>query len=211
MRTETGRIAHLLHEAEPEPTPLQRQITDLGRTLAIIAGAVVPVVFVLGLLRGQSFGDLFVSAVSPAVAAIPEGLPAVVTFTLAMGAARLARKGAIVKRLSSVETLGSTSQICTDKTGTLTLNQMTARTLLIAGRRCTVSGEGYSTAGEIRSIDGSAPPSSALKAMAQEAMALCSDSELRHGDVVGEPTEGATRPPCARPTSASRWVSPGRR
>ena len=99
-------------------------------------------VFVLGLVRGQDFEDLFVRAVSLAVAAIPEGLPAVVAFTLAMGAGRLAKRGAIVKRLASVETLGSTSQICTDKTGTLTLNQMTAREMRLAGRRFTVSGAG---------------------------------------------------------------------
>ena len=99
----------------------------------MIAGGVIVVVFVLGLVRGQDFAALFVSAVSLAVAAIPEGLPAVVAFTLAMGTTRLARRGAIVKRLASVETLGSTSQICTDKTGTLTLNQMTAQELRMAG------------------------------------------------------------------------------
>ena len=195
MRTETGRIAHLLHDAEPDPTPLQVQITGLSRTLAIIAGAVVPIVFALGLLRGQDFGDLFVSAVSLAVAAIPEGLPAVVTFTLAMGAARLAKRGAVVKRLASVETLGSTSQICTDKTGTLTLNQMTARRIVVGGHRFTVSGEGYSTQGEIRSDEdesrSGAPPAEAPLAEALTAMALCTDSELRDGDVVGDPTEGA--------------------
>jgi P-type Ca2+ transporter type 2C len=133
MDTEIGRIAGMLHETEPEPTPLQRQIDALSRTLALIAGGVIVVVFVLGLVRGQDLAALFVSAVSLAVAAIPEGLPAVVAFTLAMGTTRLARQGAIVKRLASVETLGSTSQVCTDKTGTLTLNQMTAQELRMAG------------------------------------------------------------------------------
>ncbi len=189
MRTETGRIAHLLHSAEPGPTPLQAQITGLSRTLAIIAAAVVPVVFGLGLLRGQEFGALFVSAVSLAVAAIPEGLPAVVTFTLAMGASRLAKRGAVVKRLASVETLGSTSQICTDKTGTLTLNQMTARELVVAGQRLTVTGGGYSTEGAVRSVDGSPVPETVGETAV--AVALCSDAELRDGDVVGDPTEGA--------------------
>ncbi|MHA6781911.1 cation-translocating P-type ATPase [Pseudonocardia saturnea] len=190
MQTETGRIAHLLHDAEPDPTPLQVQITSLSRTLAIIAGAVVPIVFALGLLRGQDFGDLFVSAVSLAVAAIPEGLPAVVTFTLAMGASRLAKRGAVVKRLAAVETLGSTSQICTDKTGTLTLNQMTARRIVVAGHRFTVSGEGYSTEGAIGSDDGPSRSGAELDE-ALTAMALCTDSELRDGEVVGDPTEGA--------------------
>jgi Ca2+-transporting ATPase len=189
MMTETGRIAGLLREAEPADTPLQRQINALGRTLAVVAGVVIVVVFVLGLIRGQDFGELFVSAVSLAVAAIPEGLPAVVAFTLAMGTGRLARRGAIVKRLASVETLGSTSQICTDKTGTLTLNQMTARELRLAGRRFTVSGEGYSTDGRIRSTDGSPVPSTLDDALI--AMALCTDAVLRDGEVVGDPTEGA--------------------
>ena len=189
MQTETGRIAHMLHQAKPGPTPLQRQIDTLSRTLAIIAGCVIVVVFILGLIRAQPFDALFVSAVSLAVAAIPEGLPAVVAFTLAMGTGRLAKRGAIVKRLASVETLGSTSQICTDKTGTLTLNQMTARELLLASRRFTVSGEGYSTEGRIRTTDGSPTPDTLVEAL--RPMALCSEAVLRDGDIVGDPTEGA--------------------
>ncbi|MEU8398339.1 cation-translocating P-type ATPase [Nonomuraea sp. NPDC048892] len=189
MDTEIGRIADLLHAARPGPTPLQRQIDGLGRTLAVIAGFVIVAVFVLGLVRGQDFGTLFVSAVSLAVAAIPEGLPAVVAFTLAMGAGRLARRGAIVKRLASVETLGSTSQICTDKTGTLTLNQMTVREMLLAGRRFTVSGEGYTPDGRIRTTDGSPLPATLDDPLI--AVALCSDAVLRDGQVVGDPTEGA--------------------
>lgn len=189
MATEIGGIAGMLHGAQPGPTPLQRQIGSLGRTLALIAGIVIVVVFALGLVRGQPFGELFVSAVSLAVAAIPEGLPAVVAFTLAMGAGRLARRGAIVKRLASVETLGSTSQICTDKTGTLTLNQMTAREILLAGRRFTVSGQGYTTDGRIRTTDGSPLPATLDHALI--AMALCSDAVLRDGEVLGDPTEGA--------------------
>ena len=189
MATETGRIAHMLHQAEPEPTPLQRQTDRLGRTLALIAGSIIIVVFVLGLVRGYDLHEQFVSAVSLAVAAIPEGLPAVVAFTLAMGASRLARQDAIVKRLAAVETLGSTSQICTDKTGTLTLNQMTAREILLARRRFTFSGEGYSTDGRIRTTDGSPLPATLGNALT--AMALCTDAVLRNGEVVGDPTEGA--------------------
>ena len=189
MHTETGRIANLLSGAEPGPTPLQRQINALSRTLAIIAGVVIAIVFGLGLLRGQDFGELFISAVSLAVAAIPEGLPAVVAFTLAMGTGRLAKRGAIVKRLASVETLGSTSQICTDKTGTLTLNEMTAREVVVAARHFTVSGEGYSTDGRIRTTDGTRRPDTVDEALI--AMALCTDAVLRDGELVGDPTEGA--------------------
>ena len=147
-------------------------------------------VFVLGLVRGQDFAELFVSAVSLAVAAIPEGLPAVVAFTLAMGTTRLARRGAIVKRLASVETLGSTSQICTDKTGTLTLNQMTARELRMAGPPVH-----RLRAGLLAPRAGSGPPTARRCRPTVEdallAMALCTDSELRDGEVVGDPTEGA--------------------
>ncbi|MFC4057656.1 cation-translocating P-type ATPase [Planomonospora corallina] len=189
MATETGHIAGMLTGAKPEPTPLQRQIDTLSRTLALVAGVVVLVVAVLGVVRGQEFGELFVTAVSLAVAAIPEGLPAVVAFTLAMGTGRLARRGAIVKKLASVETLGSTSQICTDKTGTLTLNEMTARELIVAGRRFTVSGRGYSTEGRIRTTDGTPLPATLDEALL--AMALCTDAVLRDGEVVGDPTEGA--------------------
>ncbi|MFD0212846.1 cation-translocating P-type ATPase [Streptomyces hirsutus] len=189
MSTETGRIADMLHSAKPGPTPLQRQIDTLSRTLALIAGLVIALVFVLGLVRGQDFGDLFISAVSLAVAAIPEGLPAVVAFTLAMGTGRMAKKGAIVKKLASVETLGSTTQICTDKTGTLTLNQMTAREMLLAGRRLTLSGEGYSSEGRIRTTDGQPLPQTLDHALT--AMGLCTDAVIRDGEVVGDPTEGA--------------------
>ncbi|WP_351231243.1 HAD-IC family P-type ATPase [Streptomyces sp. NPDC002133] len=189
MDTETGRIADMLHSAKPGPTPLQRQIDALSRTLALIAGLVIALVFILGLLRGQDFGDLFISAVSLAVAAIPEGLPAVVAFTLAMGTGRMAKKGAIVKKLASVETLGSTTQICTDKTGTLTLNQMTAREMLLAGRRLTLSGEGYSSQGRIHTTDGQPLPQTLDHALT--AMALCTDAVIRDGEVVGDPTEGA--------------------
>jgi Ca2+-transporting ATPase len=189
MATETGKIARMLSATERAPTPLQRQIDSLSKTLAAIAGVVIVVVIVLGLLRGQPFESLFVGAVSLAVAAIPEGLPAVVAFTLAMGAGRLAKQGAIIKRLASVETLGSTGHICTDKTGTLTLNQMTARELLVAGRRFTVSGEGYALDGRIRTVDGSPLPATLDQALLP--MALCTDAALRDGELVGDPTEGA--------------------
>lgn len=192
MGTEIGRIADMLAGTTTEKTPLQRQIDQLARMLTGGALAVVLVVVLLGLLRGQAVGDLVLTAVSLAVATIPEGLTAVVAFTLAMGASRLARRGAIVKRLSAVETLGSTAHICTDKTGTLTLNQMTAREVRIAGHAITVSGEGYSTDGELA---GDVPTAGTDLGRRIEdawwAMALCNDASVEDGELVGDPTEGA--------------------
>jgi Ca2+-transporting ATPase len=188
MDTQMGAIAGLLEAAKAERTPLQRQIDQLAATLTAVAGVVVLIVFALGLLRGQPFTQLFLTAVSLAVATIPEGLPAVVAFTLAMGATRLARRGAIIKRLAAVETLGSTSHICTDKTGTLTLNEMTVRVLHAAGRTFTVSGQGYATSGQIRSTDGDPVPP---LHDALVAMALSGDAVLHDGELVGDPTEGA--------------------
>lgn len=188
MGTEIGRVADLLSTAGGEDTPLQRQIAQLATLLTVVAGAVVVVAFVLGLVRGTPVSELFLTAVSLAVATIPEGLTAVVAFTLAMGAQRLARRGAIVKDLSSVETLGATSHIGTDKTGTLTLNQMTARELYAGEQRYEITGEGYATEGDLRPTgDGPAPDLTAALA----AMALCGDAVVRDGELVGDPTEGA--------------------
>ncbi|PXW25879.1 UNVERIFIED_CONTAM: Ca2+-transporting ATPase [Williamsia faeni] len=188
MDTEIGAIATLLGEAGGDKTPLQRRIDRLAQTLTIIALVVVTLVFAMGLINGDSWTDLLLTAVSLAVATIPEGLPAVVAFTLAMGASRLAQRGAIVKQLSAVETLGSTADIATDKTGTLTLNQMTVRRLHIVGRGFRVSGEGYATTGEILIGDGLPLPD---LTDALTAMALCNDSSIHEGTLVGDPTEGA--------------------
>ncbi|MPV35816.1 cation-translocating P-type ATPase [Georgenia subflava] len=188
MGTEIGRVAGMLGTAGQETTPLQRRIAQLAKLLSVVAGVVVLIVFVLGLLRGAALEDLFLTAVSLAVATIPEGLTAVVAFTLAMGASRLARRGAIIKSLSSVETLGSTAHIATDKTGTLTLNQMTARVLFAEQRVFEVSGEGYGTDGEIR-VTGEEPAPDVRAALL--AMALAADAEVHDGELVGDPTEGA--------------------
>jgi Ca2+-transporting ATPase len=127
--TEIGKVAGMLERAEPVETPLQREIDALGRRLTLVAGVAVTVVFALGFLRDTSVADKMLNAIALAVAAIPEGLPAVLTLTLAVGTHQLAKRRAIVKRLASVETLGATTVICTDKTGTLTLNRMTVREL----------------------------------------------------------------------------------
>jgi P-type Ca2+ transporter type 2C len=156
MGTEIGHIANLLATTEADKTPLQKQLDGLSKIIASIAGVALLLVIVLGLVRGESFDTLFITGVALAVAAIPTGLPAVVTALLSIGTREIARRNAIVKRLPAVETLGSTSVICSDKTGTLTLNKMTARELAIPGQhRFTVSGEGYSTEGEIRHVGGS--------------------------------------------------------
>ncbi|MDM7490661.1 cation-translocating P-type ATPase [Rhodococcus sp. CSLK01-03] len=188
MQTEIGAIATLLGTAGVEKTPLQRRIDQLAKTLTVVALTVVAVVFVLGLLRGQSWSDLLITAVSLAVATIPEGLTAVVAFTLAMGASRLAARGAIVKRLAAVETLGSTTHIATDKTGTLTLNEMTVQRLLARGRSFRVTGTGYETNGKILVGDGLPAPDLTAPLLG---MALCNDAVVRDGVLVGDPTEGA--------------------
>jgi P-type Ca2+ transporter type 2C len=188
MGTEMGRISGLLDAAQESATPLQMQLDALGKRLALIAGVVVSLIFVFGILRGDPLVQTIMTSIALAVAAIPEGLPAVVTVTLAIGMHRMARNRAIVKKLAAVETLGSTTVICSDKTGTLTLNQMTARTLFFRGRRFAVSGEGYSGEGVI-SAGESDPLPDFLPLLI--AAALCSDSRLRDGQLIGDPTEGA--------------------
>jgi Ca2+-transporting ATPase len=185
MNTEMGRIAAMIAEAPDGETPLQRQLDALGKRLAAIAGVVVVLIFALTVLRGTPWSEAAMTAVALAVAAVPEGLPAVVTVTLAIGMWRMARKRAILKKLASVETLGSTTVICTDKTGTLTLNQMTARAGWYAGRRFSVSGEGYRSEGRIDCDD--CPDLRPLLLP----MALCTESRVRDGRLVGDPTEGA--------------------
>jgi len=187
MNTELGLLAGMLVEVEETPTPLQIQLDHLGKRLALIAGIVVVFMLIAGLLRGEPWVIMVMTAIALAVAAIPEGLPAVVTVTLAIGLQRMARNQAIVKRLAAVETLGCTSVICSDKTGTLTVNQMTARKLYTSGQHLKVSGEGYDTAGEITGSNPSLPDLEHLL----KPVALCNDSELRAGKVIGDPMDGA--------------------
>jgi P-type Ca2+ transporter type 2C len=188
MDTEIGHIADLLATTETDKTPLQKQLDGLSKIIAAIAGVALVLVIVLGLVRGQSFDTLFITGVALAVAAIPTGLPAVVTALLSIGTREIARRNAIVKRLPAVETLGSTSVICSDKTGTLTLNKMTARELAVPGQhRFTVSGEGYSTDGEIKHVGGLNIDLDPYLLP----MALCADAVLDGDSLIGDPTEGA--------------------
>ena len=188
MGTEIGHIADMLATTESEKTPLQRQLDGLSKVIAAIAGVALLLVVALGLIRGESFDTLFVTGVTLAVAAIPTGLPAVVTALLSIGTREIARRNAIVKRLPAVETLGATSAICSDKTGTLTLNKMTAREMAIPGQnRFTVSGEGYGTGGEIKHVGGSRIDLDAYLLP----MVLCADAVLDGDSLIGDPTEGA--------------------
>jgi Ca2+-transporting ATPase len=186
MATEMGKLAGMIAASPEAETPLQKQLDTLGKKLAVIAGVVVTLIFALDYLRDVKWIEAAMTAVALAVAAIPEGLPAVVTVTLAIGMWRMAKNRAILKKLSAVETLGSTTVICSDKTGTLTMNQMTARAGWFAGSRFTVSGEGYLPVGEIR-LDASAPE---LRPFLLP-MSLCTESRVRDGTLIGDPTEGA--------------------
>lgn len=198
-QTELGKIAALIHreaQVEQEETPLQRRLEHLGHTLLWLSLGIVGVVFLLGVLRGVPLVNMFLTAVSLAVAAIPEGLPAVVTITLALGVTRMVKRHALIRRLPAVETLGSTTVICSDKTGTLTKNEMTVTTLYQGGESFTLTGEGYVPDGEIRS-DGE-PMTVALKPGLRallRASVLCNGSDLRLEaflwHIVGDPTEGA--------------------
>ena len=183
MRTEIGRIAELIQEVGDEQTPLQRRLDTLGRTLVVAALTIVGIVFAVGLLRGEELRLMFLTAVSLAVAAAPEGLPAVVTIALALGAQRMLARNALIRKLPAVETLGSVTVICSDKTGTLTQNRMTVRWIELPEREIDLEGDGA----------GEDDPEVALLLAAA---ALCNDAVLETDDgggrkAVGDPTEAA--------------------
>ena len=188
MATEVGHISRMLQAEQAAKTPLTRQLDKLTRQILWIAGFALIVSMALNLARGDTFTVVFTAAVAFAIGAIPENLPAVVTAILAAGTQALARAGAIMKRLQSTETLGSTSAINSDKTGTLTLNQMTAVQMAVVGRRYTIEGKGYSADGQITRVAGQAeiPMDQFLMPMV-----LASDAVLSDGEMIGHPTEGA--------------------
>ncbi|HKI97607.1 MAG TPA: HAD-IC family P-type ATPase [bacterium] len=188
-QTQIGHLADRLAEEPEGATPLQRQLDGLGKRLSAVAGVIIAVIFALGIWRGTALADVVLNAIALAVAAIPEGLPAVVTVTLALGMQRMVRQRAIVKRLSAVETLGSTTVICSDKTGTLTMNQMTVRAGYYRGERFTATGEGYRPNGEL-TLDGGHDGPIDWEALLHP-MALCNDSNVQEGRLIGDPTEGA--------------------
>jgi len=194
--TEVGRISHLISEAEEIATPLTRKIAQFSKVLLFVILGLAVVTAVVGMIRGEAAVDMFLAAVALAVAAIPEGLPAAVTITLAIGVSRMARRRAIIRKLPAVETLGSTTVICSDKTGTLTENQMTVQRMVTRDGAFTVTGGGYSPEGEVLDAAGSAAGGgwAALEAMLRAGV-LCNDSSLYeeegHWHVNGDPTEGA--------------------
>jgi cation-transporting P-type ATPase F len=193
--TEVGHISRLISSAQDMATPLTRKIARFSHILlyAILLLSVITVV--VGLLRGQPLFDMFMAAVALAVGAIPEGLPAAVTITLAIGVSRMARRRAIIRQLTAVETLGSTTVICSDKTGTLTENQMTVQAIMAGGNHFAVSGTGYAPNGQIAGHDTAEPPAAEALKECLKAGILCNDSLLQEKDgswfVQGDPTEGA--------------------
>jgi P-type Ca2+ transporter type 2C len=197
MHTELGRIAGMLTEAAAEEgTPLQRRLDSFGRVLLWATLGIVGLLFGLGLWRGTPLAELVLTTISLAIAAVPEGLPAVVTVALSLGVLRMARRHALLRKLAAVETLGSTSVICTDKTGTLTIGDMTARAFHVGGRDYQITGDGYGPAGAVLAA-GSPVPAGEVGAVRELARVLigCNHARILEKDgtwdVIGDPTEGA--------------------
>lgn len=204
MQTEFGQIAQLLQTVETGKTPLQQNLDKVGHTLARAALIVVLLIVVFGLFRGQPFLEMLIFGIALAVAVVPEALPAVVTISLAIGVQRMVKRNALIRRLPAVETLGSVSVICSDKTGTLTKDEMTVRKIFVAGQMLNVSGAGYEPQGQFSHNGSVVEPSAPLKELLRAA-ALASDAHIiRNGQndhsgpkggtgwqVRGDPTEGA--------------------
>jgi Ca2+-transporting ATPase len=189
MSTEVGHISHMLSQETESTSPLTKQLNKLTSQILIISGTALVISIAINASRpDNTFKEVFLAAIAFAIAAIPTGLPAVVTAILSMGTQTLAKANAIMKRLRSTETLGSTSAINSDKTGTLTLNQMTAVELAIPGRRYSIDGNGYSTEGAIKKVAGQ--PEVDLDQFMQPMILAC-DAVVRNGEMIGDPTEGA--------------------
>lgn len=196
MESEVGHIAKLLQVVEKKPTPLQVKLGEVAKSLGLAVVVIATVVFGIGVFRGEPIFDMFLTAVSLAVAAVPEGLPAVVTITLALGLSRMARARAYIRKLPAVETLGSASVICSDKTGTLTKNEMTVEQIYTNHKIYSVSGEGYEPKGNFSFGNKVVDP---VKDRNIERLllsgTLCTTSNLYHNKkgwyVTGDPTEGA--------------------
>ncbi len=188
MASEVGRIANVLAGQKTEKSPLTKQVDRLTIFILVMAAIGFIAIVVMGMAQGEDPKDLFNIGVSLAVGSIPDALPAVVTLILSVGSVAMAQRHAIMKTLPAVETLGSTSSINSDKTGTLTMNQMTVREITTAGHRYTVTGQGYSFDGQVQRTAGDAETDLDYVMFA---CALCNDSDIQDGTVVGDPTEGA--------------------
>ncbi len=200
MKTEIGKIAKLIKETKKSATPIQRQTLDLSRKLGLIALLASASILIISLLRGFEFFEAFLFVLAAAVSAIPEGLPVVITITLAIGVHRMSKRNAIIRKLQAVDTLGSATAICTDKTGTLTTNQMTTQKIFVNNKIVKVTGVGYSPEGhfevENRQIDAANDESLGLLL---QIGTLCNDARLRQHkledtsrwEILGDPTEGA--------------------
>ncbi len=186
MKTEIGKIAHMIQETKPEPTPLQIKLKQLAKWLGVLTILICFIVFAAGVLKGGSIMEFLIAAVSLAVAAIPEGLAIVVTIAMALGVQRMVKRNALMRKLPSVETLGCTTVICTDKTGTLTHNQMTVKKIYVDGEVIDVSGSGYHPDG----VFSNKTQNLELLLMIG---ALNNDAQLDENkwEIVGDPTEGA--------------------
>ena len=193
MNTEVGKIAKLIEESHEKQTPLQKKLRTLGKRLTVAVVIVAIVVFLAGLLSGQHLTVMFLTAIALAVAAIPEGLPAVITISLALGVQRMIKKNALVRKLPSVETLGSVTTICTDKTGTLTHNQMTVKKIWANNKEYGITGSGYKPEGKFMNGNKLANPEPLHQLL--KIGALCNDAQLTgkedKREVIGDPTEAA--------------------
>jgi Ca2+-transporting ATPase len=194
LQTEFGKIARMLESVEHARTPLQINLDKVGNALAKAAGAIVVLITILGVMRGQPFLDMILFGIALAVAVVPEALPAVVTVSLALGVQRMIKRNALVRRLPAVETLGSVSVIGSDKTGTLTKDEMTVRKIHLPDQRFDVTGSGYEPSGDFVGNGTSVSPSPEL-ILALKAASFASDASLENKDgswkITGDPTEGA--------------------
>ncbi len=198
MDTEMGEIAGMLEEGKREPTPLQKKLNIMGKKLGLLILMIVAIIILLGCIRGIEFFDMFLIGISLAVAAVPEGLPAVVTIVLALGVQRMIKKNVIIRQLPAVETLGATTVICSDKTGTLTQNQMTVKILALPDKTIEVEGEGYQPFGQFYHSGRTIQPSDDLTiSLLLKGAVLCNNAILQQNsdnqqwEIIGDPTEGA--------------------
>lgn len=196
MNTEIGKITAQVQATKPPPTPLQRNVSRLGRYIGILVITIIMLLIVIGLAKGYSFQEMFTLAVAAAVSAIPEGLPVMVTVVLALGMRRMVQRHALIRKLTAVETMGAITAICSDKTGTLTESEMTLRQMYLSGRTIEITGAGYRPEGDfLENGQELAPQQDEHLLLALRISALCNDSTLKtDGDnhhLLGDPTEGA--------------------